>query len=164
MNNLSKIGIGSLLAWASVALVGFANSAMAGTMDFPAGLACPFGLHVDFSGGNQHEHHFLDKNGNLVRILTTGTGSALTFTNIDTGATLSLKSNGSGTDTRINADGSSLVTLHGHNILILFPTDKPAGPTTTLYVGRAAFTVDTSGNFTLGDTSGQSTDICAALS
>jgi len=29
----------------------------------------------------------------------------------------------------------------GHNVLILFPSDVPAGPSTTLYVGRVVFTV-----------------------
>jgi len=41
--------------------------------------------------------------------------------------------------------------------------DVPAGPSTTLYVGRVVFTVDTSGVFTLQSVSGKSTDICAAL-
>ena len=53
--------------------------------------------------------------------------------------------------------------MTGHNILILFPTDIPAGPSTTLYVGRVVFTVDANGVYTLGSTSGRSTDICAAL-
>ncbi len=53
--------------------------------------------------------------------------------------------------------------MTGHNILILFPTDIFAGPSTTLYVGRVAFTVDANGVFTLGSTSGSSMDICAAL-
>lgn len=63
-----------------------------------------------------------------------------------------------------NADGSQTVTLTGHNILILFPTDVPAGPSTTLYVGRVVFTVDANGVTTLKSTSGTATDICAAVS
>ena len=64
----------------------------------------------------------------------------------------------------INADGSQTVTLSGHNVLFLFPTDVPAGPSTTLYVGRVVFTVDVNGVFTLVSTAGTATDICAALS
>ena len=64
----------------------------------------------------------------------------------------------------VNADGSQRVTLTGHNVLILFPSDVPAGPSTTLYVGRVVFTVDVNGIFTLVSTSGTSTDLCAALS
>jgi hypothetical protein len=56
------------------------------------------------------------------------------------------------------------VTLTGHNVLFLFPTDVPAGPSTTLYVGRVVFHVDTEGVFTLQSTNGTATDICAALS
>jgi hypothetical protein len=48
-------------------------------------------------------------------------------------------------------------------VLILFPTDVPAGPSTTLYVGRVVFTV-VGDVFTLRSTSGTATDICAALS
>jgi hypothetical protein len=40
----------------------------------------------------------------------------------------------------------------------------PAGPTTTLVVGRVVFTIGADGVFTLVSTSGTTTDICAALS
>ena len=63
-----------------------------------------------------------------------------------------------------NADGSQTVTVTGHNVLILFPSDVPAGPSTTLYVGRVVYTIGTDGVFTLVSTSGTATDICAALS
>src|SRR3989442_5085073 len=53
-----------------------------------------------------------------------------------TDVTLSLSSNGAVTNVTKNPDGSETVVTTGHNILILFPTDVPAGPTTTLYVGR----------------------------
>jgi len=51
----------------------------------------------------------------------------------------------------------------GHNVLILFPTDEPAGPSTTLVVGRAVIAVDANQNFTVQQISGTTTDICAAL-
>jgi hypothetical protein len=63
-----------------------------------------------------------------------------------------------------NADGSQTVTVTGHNVLILFPTDVPAGPSTTLYVGRVVCTIGVDQVFTLKSTSGKATDICAALS
>jgi hypothetical protein len=63
-----------------------------------------------------------------------------------------------------NGDGSQTWMMMGHNVLILFPTDVPAGPSTTLYVGRIVFTVDISGVYTLQSTNGTSVDICAALS
>jgi hypothetical protein len=56
------------------------------------------------------------------------------------------------------------VTGTGHHVLILFPTDVPAGPSTTLYQGRIVYTVDPDEVFTLQEVSAQETDICAALS
>jgi hypothetical protein len=81
-------------------------------IDLEAGLACSnFGLGIDFtSGGNQQFREFKDADGNVVRTLSTGTGSALKFTNLDSGKTYSTKSNGANTQTRYNADGSSTVT------------------------------------------------------
>jgi hypothetical protein len=56
-----------------------------------------------------------------------------------------------------------LVVTTGHLVLILFPTDVPAGPTTTLYVGRVVYRSDALSNFTLLGTTGKATDICALL-
>jgi hypothetical protein len=141
-----------------------ATAADSTVMDFPAGLACDFDLRVEIRGGSQVVKEFVDKNGNVVRMLSAGKGSALSFTNLSTGATFSLKSNGSAIHTTVNPDGSSTVADTGHNVLILFPTDVPAGPSTTLYVGRVVFTVDTNGVFTVQQVSAETTDICAALS
>ena len=45
---------------------------------FPAGIACAdFDLRVTGGGGKRQLHTFVDKNGNVVRLLETGTGSAL---------------------------------------------------------------------------------------
>ena len=107
---------------------------------------------------------FTDEDGNVVRLLSAGKGFDLTFTNLSTNETVELPSNGSVMRTTINADGTSTVENTGHNVLILFPTDVPAGPSTTLYVGRLVYTVDTvTGVFTLESTSGPTTDICALL-
>jgi hypothetical protein len=146
------------------AILGLGRPASAdSSIVLPAGEACTFELRVDIVGENQVQKTFVDKNGNPVRTLSAGKGSALTFTNTATGATLSFKPNGSVTHTTINPDGSTTVIVTGHDVLILFPTDVPAGPSTTLYVGRVVFTVDTAGVFTLQEVSGNSTDICVAL-
>jgi hypothetical protein len=132
---------------------------------FPAGVACAnFDLQVDVSGGNQVFREFVDKDGNIVRQLSAGKGTNLLFTNLSTGATFFLKGNGSVTQITFNADGTQTWTITGHNVLILFPTDNPPGPSTTQYVGRVVFTVDLNGVFTLLEVSGRATDICAALS
>ena len=133
-------------------------------VDFPAGAACNFELSVDITGSSRVVREFVDKTGNVVRMLFAGTGSALVFTNVSTGANLSLKSNGAVRHVTFNADGSSTETDTGHNVLILFSTDKPAGPSTTLIIGSVVFTVDTFQVFTVLQISGRTTDICAALS
>src|SRR3954467_14949627 len=131
----------------------------------PAGVACPgFDLEVEiWNNDNRVTREFTDKNGNVVRLLTAGQGNALTFTNLSTGKTLSPTPNGAVEHITLNADGSFTEVLTGHNVLILFSTDLPAGPSTTLYVGRVVFTVDTRGVFTVQSTSGTATDLCAAL-
>lgn len=133
-------------------------------LDFEAGQACDFALQVEIRGGNQVYKEFFDKNGKIVRSLSAGAGSALTFINTETNAALALKSNGSVTHITYREDGSQEWITTGHNVLILFPSDIPAGPSTTQYVGRVVFTVDASGIFTLQSVSGRATDICAALS
>jgi hypothetical protein len=64
---------------------------------------------------------------------------------------------------RIDLDAPTVDAL-GYNVIILFPTDFPAGPSTTLYVGRVVYTVDAAGVFRIQTHSGPTTDICAALS
>jgi hypothetical protein len=77
---------------------------------------------------------------------------------------MALPANGAVSKTVINADGSQTVALSGHNVLILFPTDVAAGPSTTLYVSHVVFTVNVNGVFTLVSTSGTATNICATVS
>jgi hypothetical protein len=133
-------------------------------IDLAAGTACDFGLRIEIRGSNKVVKEFKDKNGNVVRTLEAGKGSALSFMNLSSGATFSLKANGAVTHTRFNPDGSSTVSITGHNVLILFPSDIPAGPSTTLHVGRVVYTVDTDGVFRVQKVSGKGTDICAILS
>ena len=121
-------------------------------------------LQIDGFAGHWQFKEFSDKNGNVVRSLEAGTGSALTFTNVSTGQTFSTMSNGAVSRKTFNLDGSFTETDTGHNVLILFPTDNPAGPSTTLIAGRLVFTVDVFGVFTVQRVSGRVTDICAALS
>ena len=61
-------------------------------------------------------------------------------------------------------NGVDTVTATGHNGLILFPSDIPAGPTATQYTGKIVYTVDNAtGIFTLVSASNKGTDVCAAL-
>ena len=115
----------------------------------PAGLRSPsFDLGVEGTGDKRIMREFRDRNGNVVRTLAAGKGSTLTFTNVSTGDNLTLPSSGSVQRTTVNSDGTSTALSTGHNVLIFFPTDIPAGPSTTLYVGKVVYTVDASGVFT----------------
>jgi hypothetical protein len=144
------------------------QAAAAASDIYPAGVACNgFDLQVDSVGSPTVQKTFKDTKNNVVRYLNAGTGVRVTFTNLQTGATLVLAPNGAVQNIRTVQESNVFTYITtGHNILILFPSDVPAGPTTTLYVGRIEFTVDanTGGTFTLLKTSGNSTDICALLS
>jgi hypothetical protein len=156
------------LAFASalaVANPGHASAADDFEIDLPAGTACPtFDLRVEATRDQRITREFTDQNGNVVRVLQAGVGFDLTFKNLNEPEnTLELPSNGTVTRTTVNADGTTTVQSTGHNVLILFSTDVPAGPSTTLYTGRLVYTVDAEGVFTVLSTNGRTTDICVLL-
>ena len=131
---------------------------------FPAGVACEFPLKVEAAGDPRVAREFQDAEGNVVRSLIAGVGQATTLTNVSTGASITLPANGSVQRTVFHSDGMRTVTLTGHWVLILFPTDVPAGPSTTLHVGRVVFTANKNDDFVVLSTSGRRIDLCAALS
>jgi hypothetical protein len=131
--------------------------------NLPAGEACDFALRVSQNGGNLHRKVFSDENGDPVRIIQAGKGFLLTYTNLDTGNSVTIRTDGSVSKTTFNPDGTQTVSATGHNGLILFPSDVPAGPTTTHYIGRIVYTIDQNGVFTLVRTSNNQRDICAEL-
>lgn len=170
MRNLKSSRMCLLLLGSVAAAVGYAIPANAAedppdfTVTFTKGIACAgFDLLVEGWDGKRHTKEFKDKKG-FVRVLSAGTGSALRFTNVASGAKLALRSNGAVSQITLYPDGSYIQKLTGHNVLILFPTDVPPGPSTTLYVGRVVFTVDTNAVTTVLEESGNKTDICAAVS
>ena len=123
----------------------------------PAGLACPFELDIQTSGGAQ-VHNTAGST-----LITAGTGTRLVFTNTATGETLTTRSNGAVSRVTTAADGTQTHELLGHNAVILFPSDVPAGPSTVVYSGRVVIEVGTDGVWTLISTSGRSLDVCAEL-
>lgn len=129
--------------------------------ELPAGQACAgFDLQIIGIGDNRHTQEFT--NG---RVIKAGRGFVLTFTNLTTDKTLALQSNGSVEIDTPNGDGTTTVDALGHFVVILFPTDTPPGPSTTLYVGRVVYTVvNATQEFRVQTHSGTTTDICAALS
>ena len=132
---------------------------------FPAGEACEFPLHlVAYGEGLPVVNTRTDRDGN-VRIISAGSGYALTMTNADTGESISTRSNGAVARALIHPDGSVTQTLTGHNLLILFPTDTPAGPSTTVHSGRVVLSIAPDRTtFTVRSVPGRELDVCAALS
>ena len=131
---------------------------------FASGQVCTFPLRVEGTGANQVTHTFGDRNGDTTTI-SAGTGFALTFTNLDNNAQFKLPARFSATTTVTHPDGSKTVQLTGWNILFLFPTDTPADPSTTLYIGVVVYEDDGLSNFTLDQrrTHSKTLDICAAI-
>jgi hypothetical protein len=167
MTHLYRVKARHVAAAMLAAILGTAaQSASAQDFSFTlrAGLACDFKLKINGYGGNFHTEEFLDRNNNVVRTIAAGKGFGLVFTNTESGAEFALKGDGSVQRATINPDGSSTNVSTGPNVVILVPSDIPAGPSTTLYVGRFVSAVDALGIFTLQSATGASTDICAALS
>jgi hypothetical protein len=160
-------------ALAAAALVAPAQPALADDpLILPIGVGCAdFNLGLSGAGGKLHTKEFFDADGNLVRILTAGKGVLLTYTNYGTdpdnplaGESITFRTDGSVTEIEVNPDGTLTYTATGHNGLVLYPGDVPAGPSATQYVGKIVFTVDpATGIFTLVSTSGSAVDVCAEL-
>ncbi|TDN92301.1 hypothetical protein [Microbacterium sp. BK668] len=153
------------IAAAAVFSVAAPVSAHAETFEipFPAGQACDFDIVVTGSTGNTVYREFSDRDGDVVRTLLAGTGAALTLTNVETGTSVSLKSNGAVSMATVNPDGTTTLRSTGHNVILLSPSDVPAGPSTTLYVGRVTYDVGAGNVFTIVGSSGQTRDLCAEL-
>jgi hypothetical protein len=166
-SSMKRVAVVGVVALATV-LVGVVDPAAAQDHDLvlPAGVACAdFDLGLDFGVDSRNLHEFTDAEGNVVRAILAGRANAVTLTNLDTGATLLIGAKGSMWNIVNHPDGTSTITTNGHLVLILFPTDVPAGPSTTLYVGRVVFTFENATGFTtVQGHEGTATDLCAALS
>ena len=131
----------------------------------PAGVACEFELRIESdTNPNRVFREWRDSDGNLVRTLEAGQAADVTLVNTETGDSLTLEGRGAVNHTTYHPDGSWTTSLTGHWVLILFPTDFPAGPSTTLYVGRVTYTSTPDFTFTLVGSSGTQRDLCAELS
>lgn len=133
------------------------------------GIACAdFAVGLDFIGGKRNVREFTDANGDVVGVLVTGAAEAVVVTNMTTGESVTAPSRGANTRVTVTGEGTSDVVHTGNLLLILFPTDDPAGPSTTLIQGRTVFTVapdpfPDSDLITVQSITGKTTDLCAAL-
>jgi hypothetical protein len=164
MKTLTIFRAANHTALALVMMTCVVSSAVADVFD--VGVACPdfavgleaSGSPVGFSGDGSRGHG----------LVFAGTGIIWTFTNLSTGTTWSPATSpaaaGAAQKVRPNADGSFTMTITGSTGLIMFPTDFPAGPSTTWYTGKLVIEVDAAFNTTLKSFAGTQTDICAELS
>jgi hypothetical protein len=149
---------------ASAAGIAAAQPASAAAVELPAGLGCEFPLGLDGGAFPPERRNFTDKDGNTVTILA-GKSGALTWTNLTTGKSVTFKSRGTALRVTESSPTSQILEFSGHVGLALFPTDVPAGPSTTQISGRLVLQY----NPRTGDTvvlkqEGQQIDVCAALS
>ena len=132
-------------------------------MSFPQGVACAdFPLRLQGFDDQPVSRQFIDRSGR-VRLLVAGRAPSTTLTNLTSGEQYVVPGRAATIWTTIKPDGTQRFDISGTVTLILFPTDIPAGPSTTAITGRLVFTVDTQGVFRLVSVKGQQTDICAAL-
>lgn len=156
---------------AAFALPGGQPATAADGIILPAGTGCEFNLGYAPTGGKLHTKDFTDADGNVVRSITAGKGVVITYTNYGynkkrpvAGKSVTIRTDGSVTETVTNPDGTQTITATGHNGLIMFPTDEPAGPSTVHYIGQLVYNVDPkTGVFTFVSSTGSQRDICAEL-
>lgn len=148
----------------SAAMVAAAQPASAAVPDIPAGQACEFSVRLEGGGFPPERRVFTDRNGNAVRIMA-GKSGALTWTNVTTGKSVTFASRGTRLKETTISETSQLLEFSGHVGLALFPTDIPAGPSTTQISGRLVLRFDPTTGFTeVLKKEGQQIDVCAALS
>jgi hypothetical protein len=157
-----RFAISTVLASATVLAV--AQPAAAAEVELPAGAGCAFALGLDGGSFPPERRNFTDRNGNKVTIMA-GKSGALTWTNLKTGKTVSFASRGTRLKVTETSPTSQLLEFSGHVGLVLFPTDVPAGPSTTQISGRLVLQFNPeNGDTVVLKQEGKQVDVCAALS
>jgi hypothetical protein len=111
-----------------------------GDANFDDQCAFPVLGHID---GNEANTIFFGKGGDAVKQIVVFPGNRLTFTNTDTGASITVQGTGS-TQKRLNPDGTLAVKLTGH---IFMPANPFTGePGLWYFNGHASATVDADEN------------------
>src|SRR5262249_1894107 len=128
--------------------------------DFAIDDQCSFPVlgHVD---GLEINTIFVDKGDNPVKQIVVFPGNTLTFTNADTGTSITVRGTGS-FQQRANADGSVAVKVTGHGFFA--PNPLTGEPGLWYLNGHASATVDADGNLISVDgVSGNMVDLCDQL-
>jgi len=165
---LIGLGVPALVCGVGTVL-GAASAHADSTASFPCGQVCKnSAVSVTIGDNAKQQTRTSTSSDGTVTTRVTGKGPDLTFYNPDNpSSTYSLKGNGATSKTVVQPDGTSTLTVTGHNVLFYFPTDTQAGgqpgPATKLVTGRAVVNIDANGNWTTFSQNGKVTDICAQL-
>jgi hypothetical protein len=148
----------------AILLGGTASTASAAEHDltFGAGVACAFPLALDGGALPPERKTFTDPNGNPI-VLLAGKSGAVTYTNLATGNSLTFPSRGTALQITTQPGGTQLFEFSGNVGILLFPTDNPAGPSTTQINGRLVLKQEGTVTTVLKQ-EGNQIDVCAALS
>lgn len=143
----------TLVTVATIAIGAAAAPANAQDFVFPSCPGFDVGVTIESSAGNP-------PNVGPRAVFLAGTNK-VTLENMETGATLSVRTAGAAMTTA-GPNGSTIITISGPNLLFLFPTD-PGGPSTTLYQGQLVLNQGADGVTTIISSTGRTVDLCAAL-
>jgi hypothetical protein len=147
----------------AILLCGAANTASAAAIELPAGMACDFSFGLDGGAFPPERKTFTDPNGNPIVVLSAGKSGAVTYTNLDTKESSTFPSRGTALRVTTQSDGTQLLEFSGNVGIILFPSDVPAGPSTTQINGRLVLKQEGTVTTVLKQ-EGKQIDVCAALS
>ena len=132
------------------------------TIPFDAGMVCQFPATWEGWAGKTNTREYTDADGNQ-HFVVTGKGHDFRITNPTNGKVAFQMSQGVRQHIVVYTDGSLKYTTDGALMLGMFPTDIPAGPTTTYYNGHTVLTIRADGVGTLEVATGHTRDICAEL-
>ena len=127
-----------------------------GDFDFAAGDVCSFAVHVEFLVNREKMTTFYDREGDVTRVLTTGSLVVRLSPVDDPDRTTTLNISGPSHQV-FRADGSSTLTYAGRSISLY-----PPG-TLVFTAGRAIVELDTAGAFVSVTNIGFETDLCPML-
>lgn len=131
--------------------------------DLDAGVGCSFPILIEQRGDPNFYKEFRDRNGKVAGLISAGPNLEYRVTNRINNTQLKIFSKGGMSKTSPNPDGTQTGELNGHSLIILFPTDAPPGPTSTLYEGKLTYAIDAHDNWKLGLLAGHKVDLCKEL-
>jgi hypothetical protein len=134
------------------------------TDDIPAGWArADFDLRIAiWASDHRVSRSFTDRNGNP-RLRFAGQGSTSAFANVNSGARLTVRTDGSVARIALMPDGTPRRTLTGHNAPVWIPAAVPPGPAMLVHSGRVRLGIDLAGVVALGARDGKSFDACSVV-